>query len=245
MRKPRYEGDQEVTIPESILFDAANGNGNSVPVFPLRARIARGQIVCVKLEFVHTRRLAAFLLGIWLGGGLLMILIQAENLRFTSSLLSTPSDQATAYLKKSGSQQDFALMMRYQAAEQNRRYADIWEDGQFGLGLVLAASLFLGTQRRTFPLVICALMLVMLMFEHFGITPELAFRGRETDFPPGNAALGLLVRMYALGQIYAWVEGCKMVLGVLLAGYLFIFRARRTRKQIDSIDQRHASHIGG
>jgi hypothetical protein len=194
---------------------------------------------------VHTRRLAAFLLGVWLGGCLLMILIQAENLRFTSSLLSTPSDQAAAFLKKAGSQQDFALMMRYQAAEQNRRYADVWEDAQFGLGLILAASLFLGTQRRMFPLVVCGLMLVMLIFEHLGITPELAFRGRDTDFPPGNAALGLLVRMYALGQVYAWVEGSKMVLGVLLAGYLFIFRARRTRKQIDSIDQRHPSHIVG
>jgi hypothetical protein len=201
--------------------------------------------VCVKLEFVHTRRLAAFLLGAWLGGCLLMILIQAENLGFTSSLLSKPSDQAAAFLKKAGPQQDFAVMMRYQAAEQNRRYAEAWENVQFGLGLILAATLFLGTQRRIFPQVICGLMLVMLSFEHLGLTPEIAFRGRGIDFPPGNAASGLLARVDALRQVYNWVEVSKICFGALLAGYLFIFRTRRIRKQIDSIDQRHPSHIGG
>jgi hypothetical protein len=191
---------------------------------------------------VHTRRVAAFLLGAWLGGSLLMILIQAGNLRFTNSLLSTQSDQAAAFVKKTGTK-DFALMMRYQAVEQNRRYAEVWEDIQMSLGLLLAATLFLGTQRRIFPMVFCGLMVLMVGFEHFGVTPALAVSGRETDFPPGNAAVDSLVRMYALGQVYAWVEGFKLVLGVLLSGYLFIFRARRTRRSSDVMEP-SPSHIG-
>ena len=197
---------------------------------------------CVKLEFVHTRRVAAFILGAWMGGSLMMLLLQTANLHFTSSLLATPSDQATQLLKR-GSQEDYALMMHYQAAEQNRRYEDIWEDAEFGLAAILAATMFLGTQRRIFPLAICGLMLVMLIFEHVGVTPELAFRGRETDFPPGNAAVGPLVRMYALGQVFAWVEGAKLLLGTLLAGYLFIFRARRTRVKSDPLNQAHHSQV--
>jgi hypothetical protein len=191
---------------------------------------------------MHTRRVATFALGAWLGCSLLMILLQIANLRFTASLLATPSVQAAAFLKKSGSQ-DFALMMHYQAAEQNRRYGEVWEDTQFGLGIVLAGALFLGTQRRIFPMVVCGLMLLMVLFEHIGISPELAFSGRATDFPPGNAAVDPLVRLYALDQVYAWVEGAKIVLGVLLAGYLFIFRAGRTRKQVDAISQSQ-SHVG-
>ena len=191
---------------------------------------------------MHTRRVATFILGVWLGGSLMMLLLQTANLHFTASLLATPSDQAAEFLKH-GAQQDYALMMHYQAAEQNRRYEDIWEDVEFGLGAILAATLFLGTQRRIFPMAICGLMLVMLIFEHVGVTPSLGYRGRETDFPPGNAAVDALVRMYALGQIFAWVEGSKLVLGILLAGYLFIFRARRIRVKSDSIDQPHHSQI--
>ena len=80
--------------------------------------------------------MAAFLLGAWLGGSLLMILIQVENLRFTASLLSTPSDQAVELMKKTGPQQNVEMLMRYQAAEQNRRYAYVWEEVQFGLALI-------------------------------------------------------------------------------------------------------------
>jgi hypothetical protein len=192
---------------------------------------------------MHTRRMAAFLLGVWLGGSVLMILTQAANLRFTSSLLLTPSNQAADFMKKTGPQQNVELLMRYQAAEQNRRYSSIWEDTQFGLALILGGCLFLGTQRRIFPQVFCGLMLLMVIFEHVGVTPELAFRGREADFPPGNATYGVQVRVWALDQVYAWVEGAKLVLGVLLSGYLFIFRARRTRKQINAIDYPQHSHI--
>jgi hypothetical protein len=172
-----------------------------------------------------------------------MILLQTANLRFTSALLSKPSDQAAAFLKKAGSLADFGLMMKYQAAEQNRRYSEIWEDTQFGLGLSLAAALFLGTQRRIFPVVVCALMLLMVIIEHSGVSPELAYSGRQTDFPPGNTAVGPLVRMYALDQVYAWVEGSKLALGLLLAGYLFIFRARRIRRAGDVIDRPDHSPI--
>jgi hypothetical protein len=183
---------------------------------------------------MHTRRMAGFLLGVWLGGCVLMILIQVANLRFTASLLSTPSDQAAEFLKKTGPPENVQLLLRYQAAEQNRRYSYVWEQAQFGLALILGACLFLGTQRRIFPLVFCGLMLLMVIFQHLGVTPELAYRGREADFPPGNASYDAQTKLWALDQVYAWVEGTKLVLGTLLSGYLFIFRPRRTRKVLDA-----------
>lgn len=189
--------------------------------------------------------MAAFLLGVWLGGSILMLLIQVENLRFTPSLLSSTSDQAAELLKKTGPRQNVELLMRYQAAEQNRRYSYIWEEAQFGLALILAGCLFLGTQRRLFPMVFCAAMLLIVIFEHVGVTPELAYRGREADFPPGSVSYGVQTRVWALDQVYAWVEGTKLALGALLSGYLFIFRARRTRKQINAIDFPEHSHMDG
>jgi hypothetical protein len=194
---------------------------------------------------MHTRRMAGFLLGAWLGGSILMILIQVENLRFTASLFATPSDQAAELIQKTAPRENLQLLMRYQAAEQNRRYSSVWEEAQFGLALVLGACLFLGTQRRIFPMLFCGLMLLMVIFQHLGVTQELAYRGREADFPPGNSSYSVQTRLWALYQVYGWVEGSKIVLGTLLSGYLFIFRARRTRKQIGAIDYPQHSHIDG
>lgn len=194
---------------------------------------------------MHTRRLAAFLLGAWLGGSLLMILITAANLTFTNSLLRSLSDPAAALMKRNGAPQDVALLLKYETSEQNRRYTEIWQRAQVGLGLALAACLFLGTQRRVFPIVVCALMMTMVVFQLLGVSSELAFRGREADFPPANTDFNTVRRIYALGQIFAWVEGAKMVLGVLLAGYLFIFRARRVRKQPEAVAYPRQNAVGG
>jgi hypothetical protein len=192
---------------------------------------------------MHTRRLAAFLLGAWIGGSVLMILIQVANLRFTASLFTTPSNQAADFLEKTGPQQNVELLLRYQAAEQNRRYSYVWEEVQFGLAIILGGCLFLGTQRRILPLAFCGLMLLMVVFEHVGVTPELAFRGREADFPPGSTTYAVQVRVWALNQVVAWVEGSKLVLGILLSSYLFIFRPRRIRRRTGAIDHPQLSHI--
>ncbi len=191
---------------------------------------------------MHTRRVATFLLGAWLGGSVLMILIQAANLHFTDALLSAPSDQAAAFLKHAGSPQDLAAMLRYQAAEQNRRYDEVWQDVQFGLAVILAAALFLGTQRRIFPLAICGLMLLVLIFQRTVVSPELSFRGRATDFPVENAPSNALLRVSVMRQVYGWVEGTKLLLGIVLAGYLFIFRVPRNRQRTDLPDALPRAH---
>ena len=82
------------------------------------------------------------------------------------------------------------------------------------------------------------------MFEHFGVTPELAFRGRETDFPPGNAAYGVQTRVWALDQVYAWAEGTKLVLGAA-AGRLLIYLPRAAHAQADGRDRSLPSNTAG
>ena len=74
-------------------------------------------------------------------------------------------------------------------------------------------------------------MLVLVLFKHFAISPELAYRGRATDFPPGSAVFGAQARVWALNQVYVGVESVKLVLGGILASYLFFFHARRQRSR--------------
>ena len=92
---------------------------------------------------------------------------------------------------------------------------------------------------------VCGLMLGLLLFQHFTITPELAFRAAETDFPPGNAAVGPMARMWALQQVYAGVEIAKLIAGCVLATYLFMLRTlrRRRSRDVDSIDHTYHGHI--
>ncbi len=193
---------------------------------------------------MHTRRLAAFLLGIWMGGSLLVVWFQFYNLRFASSLLLTPSDSAVEITKRLPDL-ELRQMLHYFAAEQSRRYVYLWEEAEAVLALTLGACLFLGTQKRIFPLILCGMMLLVVIFQHTGVTPELAFRGRQADFPPGSNTTGILIRMYALEQVYAWIEGAKLLVGVILASYLFVFRAHRSRKQLHAIDNPDHSHVNG
>jgi hypothetical protein len=192
---------------------------------------------CAKLAIVHTRRVAAFLLGVWLGCSVLVGLIAIENLRLPGAILASSSDQAGQIAKKIGPE-DTRLLLRHQAAEQNRVYFYRWEQVEIFLALALAICLFLGTQRRILPLILCGLLVMLVLFEHFGLTPELTFIGREADFPPGSVTFGTQSRVWALDQVYAWAEGVKLLLGAVLAGYLFIFRTRqRGRKSVSAADR--------
>src|SRR5262249_18997449 len=119
-----------------------------------------------------------------------------------------------------------------------RRYLYAWETVEIALALALGACLFLGTQRRIFPQILCALMLVLVIFEHFAISPEMNYRGRQADFPPGSVSLGIQARAWALDEVYIVAEGAKLLVAGILASYLFVFRtARRSKKSADLVDE--------
>jgi hypothetical protein len=136
---------------------------------------------------MHTRRVATFLLGMWLGCSVFMGWIAMENSRFHTGVGSLA------------------------AADQNRLYFRTWEEVQIGLGVALAVCLFLGTQKLVAPLICCALLLLLVLFEHFGLMPGLT------------------------NSIYADVEGAKLILGGFLASYLFVFRTKqRVREAVST-----------
>jgi hypothetical protein len=119
----------------------------------------------------------------------------------------------------------------------------LWQQLQILVGAVLGVCLFLATQRRTFPLILCGMMFGMVLFE-LRLTPELTYLGRETDFPPGMNSVGLVQRLWALEQVYGGVEIVKLLAGGILASYLFVFRtSRRSRKDVNAVNHPDHSHI--
>jgi hypothetical protein len=190
---------------------------------------------------VHTRRIAAFFLGAWLAGSLLMVFISTQDTRSASALVNAPMPAAKKMIDFLGPD-DAVLLLRHAAAEETRRAMFVWESIEILLALILGGCLYLATQKRVFPLVLCGGMLVLVMFQHFGLAPELAYRGRETDFPPGNAAVGPIERLRALQAVYYGAELVKLIAGGILASYLFVFRSSRrsSRREINAVD--HADH---
>ncbi len=172
-----------------------------------------------------------------------MGLIEIQSLRSPALVLDEPVPPAAKMIQTLGQEQT-RLLLRHFAAQQSRHNSYLWEELQVPLGLAVLLCLFFATQRRILPIVLCALMLGLVLFRHIVITPELTYRGPETDFPPGNAALGPMARLWAMQQVYAGVEIVKLIVGLILASYLFFLRApRRNRKEADTIDHTYRGHV--
>ena len=184
---------------------------------------------------MHTRRIATFILGAWIAGSLFMVFISLQNTRSVNALLTSPLPQAAKVIDLSGKDQA-ALLLRHAAGEETRAALFEWERAQIVVAIALGGFLFLGTQRRVFPIVLCGAMFVLVVFQHLGLSTELAYLGRETDFPPGNALIGPRTRLLALQEVYYAAEVIKLAAGGILASYLFAFRARRSRRDIHALD---------
>lgn len=188
---------------------------------------------CARLKAVHSRRVAAFLLGAWIFGSVLLAVVGIRNLHFPRELIAAPIDPAAKLMHDIGYPQARLLLEDF-AAEQNRAYFYLWEQIEIPLAVLLALFLFLATKRRAFPIMVCGLMLAVVLFEFFAVTPELAYSGRATDFPPVSAVSGAQARVWALTEVYWGMEILKLALGALLAGYIFVFRPqRRNRRRTD------------
>src|SRR5262249_19369156 len=121
-----------------------------------------------------------------------------------------------------------------------------WELVEIPLALGLGVCLFMGTEKRILPLVFCGAMLAMVLIEHFALTPEMTYRGREADFPPGNRTYGTQMRLLLMEQGYAGTEAAKLVAGGILASYLFVFRtSRRVRRRTEATHDADARLIDG
>ena len=195
---------------------------------------------------MHTRRVATFLVGAWIGSSLFMAALTLAHFRSPARILSEPSLAASQFIKRLGTE-DTLLLLRYQAAEQVRAYLSEWELAQFILGFAFLGTLFVGTQRKILPLVLGAVMIFVVAVQHFAITPEMVYRGREADFPPGNRTFATLARLWSIEQMYIGAESVKVLTGGVLASYLFVFSAgeRRRRRKVETIDYPDHSHVDG
>jgi hypothetical protein len=191
---------------------------------------------------MHSTRIATFLLGAWIGGCIFLDLLAVENLRLANRVVNSAIQPAAQIIQKDG-RQEMALLLRYFAAEQYRWYFSAWEKIQIPGALLVAGVLYFSTGKRLMPQILCGLMLALVLFQ-LAIHPELAYRGRAADFPPGSQSLGTAARMWALIEVWGGAEGAKLLSGAVLASYLFTYKSRR-RSQRAGDRSNHAADAQG
>jgi hypothetical protein len=196
---------------------------------------------------MFSRRFACFLLGMWLAGGFLTAWLAFENSRTVDRLMSRADPAAMLRIKVLGTSET-SVLLRYEAAEQNRRMFELWEIAQLALGSFLFFFLLFGTNEGKGSLVVALIMLAVVIAQRFYLTPELTSNGRVVDFTPDNVYSSFRARAVVLQGGYMGAEIGKWVLGILLTVILLARGRGQTRSkgvwnQFNVIDKADHSHI--
>ena len=186
---------------------------------------------------MHSTRVAAFLLGAWIGCCVFLDLLAFQNLRLVGAAINSASPAVADIIRKTG-QEQIALLLRHFAAEQYRYYFPAWERIQIAAALLVAAVLYWSVGKRWIPHMLCGLMLALVLFQ-LAIQPELTYLGRQADFPPGSQSLGTQARVWALTEVWIGAESVKLLIGGLLTAVLIRHKSRtRSRRLEDDLEAR-------
>lgn len=186
---------------------------------------------------MHTRRLATLLLGLWLGGGLFMTWIAIHNFRGVDKLLRSPEPAAAQYIKVLGNSSAQTLL-RHQVGELNRQYFNTWELAQLCIAPVFLLTMLFDGKADKLYLGLGGLALLLVLVQHFLITPQVTTLGRALDFLPQEAPSAERGGFWRFHNAYYTLEVIK---GLTLAGMsvrllIVSSRRRRSRKKVDLID---------
>jgi hypothetical protein len=159
-----------------------------------------------------------------------MDLLALQSLRLVGRAINSASPVVVDIIRKSGPEQ-IALLLRHFSVEQYRYYFSTWELIQVPGALLVAAVLYLAAGKRWIPQILCGLMLALVLFQ-LAIQPELTFRGREADFPPGNQTLGTQARVWALSEVWIGAESAKLLIGGLLTALILSHKSRKRSRRV-------------
>src|SRR5690242_2198711 len=131
---------------------------------------------------MHYTRVAAFLLGACILGSLFVAFVATQNFQTVDEVLKSPPPEAWKMIQGLGNDSARHLL-RHLAGEENRRVFETWELAQISIALALTASFLFGVKNRVLAGLAVAIV-ILTLFEHLKLTPELTWLGRSIDFLP-------------------------------------------------------------
>ena len=192
---------------------------------------------------MHYRRIVCFLLGVWLGGGILMAWYGARSFGTVETIMSQSNPAFVVQTKPLGPAVT-RLVLRYAVAEQNRWLFRNWETMQVVMGFLFFCYLLFGTMEGKFSLSLMLAMLALAVIQRVVISPELGITGRAMDYLPGDIAAQERAKFWLLHNAYLAVEAVKFGLGLILGA--IVMSGRRSfdpLNQFNMIDKANHRHV--
>jgi hypothetical protein len=171
---------------------------------------------------IQYRRLAAFVLGAWLGAGIFADVAVTQNFQTVDRFLAEPgSISTTVELGKLGRAR-LRPILRRNAGEENNVIFENWERAEILVASALLLLLLFGPRPQKLMLITAATMLVIVLAQHFYLSPETASLGRQlADLPPDDP---LTKKFWTFHGIYSGSEILKLLVGFVLAARLGLRR---------------------
>jgi hypothetical protein len=197
---------------------------------------------------MHTRRLAAYLLGAWILGILIFSFVNTQNFANVDRIMNNPPGPVAKDIEDLG--QDITrLMMRYQASELSRFLLEVWGVAQIGIGLaVLCAALFTA-HRSKFIMFAAGSMILIVIFQVGYVLPSMAAISRSYDFLPPAAAPKERDIYASYHVMYSTAEALKLIISFLLSGRLLFDRYGWKQKLLPPapkrLERKRKSGVGG
>ena len=167
----------------------------------------------------------------------------ATNGAFTSRLLNTPVRHASDTFRSLGDLPS-QLLLSHIAAEQSRFFLARFSEIEIGLGLVLTATLLLGTHTHRLAVVMPVAMTLITVLLRFFIGSQMAMVGRELDFVADASYTEQGGTLWTLQMTYAALVAIKMIMGAALTWYLLTFKSKFRRASKASAASAAASDWG-
>ncbi len=186
---------------------------------------------------MHHHRIAAFLSGCLILGSAFMIFVATQNFHTVDRVLAAPPPQAAQMFQTLGADNS-RFLLRYMAGEDNRLFFLSWELAEIGLGISLTAILLFAL-RSGLLAGLSGGMVIIALFQHFRVTPEMISLGRLIDFGSGvgSAAYSQFWRLHGL---YGVLEVMKLILMIVVAGFLLLERRKSAAIQVASEERDYA-----
>jgi len=192
---------------------------------------------------MHYRRFVCFLLGIWLGGGILMAWYGARSFGAVESIMSQSNPAFVLQTKPLGPKVT-RLMLRYAVAEQNRWLFRSWEVMQLSLAFLLFCYLLFGTPEGKYSLGVMLVLVLVTLFQRLALSPELGIAGRTLEYLPGEFAHSERARFWVLHNAYLALEAVKVGLGAILAALVMRHKSSGDPlNQFNMVDKANHRHV--
>ncbi len=136
---------------------------------------------------MHTRRVGAFLIGGWLLGTFIMFFVTTQSIVNVERIINSPPQAVTKEFEDLGSEV-IRQILKYESLQLNRHLTEAWEVMQLGIGGALLATSFLTTHRSRVVIVGTLMMLGIVLYMYFSLTPTMVQLERSYDFLPAGAA---------------------------------------------------------